>query len=98
MPSRLSESPLALVHGSLLVFADDQDGLVICPPNDSRDRSDGSAVRLRWGTNVPETVSWQAPADQDGLEVHCLGGILAGFEREWSPASPLHEPAFDFPS
>lgn len=85
MPPRLAESPLALVHRSLRVFADDQ-GLVICPTNDSPDRSTGSrpAVRLRWDTNVPQAIEWQALADQDGLEVHCLGGVLVGFERESS--------------
>ena len=89
MPPRLSDSPLALVHGSLRVFADDQ-GLVISPTND-RSHEAKSAVRLRWGTNAPEAVEWRGPADQDGLGVHCLGGVLAGFERESSPASSPDE-------
>ncbi|KAG0665880.1 hypothetical protein C6P46_005974 [Rhodotorula mucilaginosa] len=95
MPPRLSDSPLALVHGSLRVFADDQ-GLVISPTND-RSHEAKSAVRLRWGTNAPEAVEWRGPADQDGLGVHCLGGVLAGFERSYLIAVIDSETAAELP-
>ncbi|KWU46512.1 hypothetical protein RHOSPDRAFT_28398 [Rhodotorula sp. JG-1b] len=84
MPAQLSESPLALVHGSLRVFANADQGLVISPPASSHDPAGPkSAARLRWGTTVPQAIEWEATAGQDGLEVHCLGGILVGFERSY---------------
>ena len=92
MPAQLSESPLALVHGSLRVFANADQGLVISPPASSHDQAGPkSAVRLRWGTEVPQAIEWEATAGQDGLEVHCLGGILVGFERQSPLASSSYE-------
>lgn len=84
MSPRLSDPPVAIVHRSLRVYSDASCGLVICPTSDSRHDSSSetvrSAVRLHWGTKVPEEIEWRAPVDQPGLDVHCLGGVLVGFE------------------
>ncbi|GAA5978009.1 hypothetical protein JCM10908_004193 [Rhodotorula pacifica] len=86
MAPRLSDSPLTLTHTSLSVYADSEQGIVICPStSDSHDMPSEavSAVRLRWGSKTPEQVERRQTADQAGLEVHCLGGVLAGFQDSY---------------
>lgn len=75
MSSASADASAALAHPALLIHADEKDGLVIRPVD-----GDANAARLRWGSSEPEEIATQASSPQRGLQVHCLGGILSGFQ------------------
>ncbi|BGP53922.1 hypothetical protein JCM8202v2_001494 [Rhodotorula sphaerocarpa] len=75
MSSASADASAALAHPALLIHADEKDGLVIRPVD-----GDANAARLRWGSTEPEEIATQASSPQRGLQVHCLGGILSGFQ------------------
>ncbi|GAA5874319.1 hypothetical protein JCM3774_000939 [Rhodotorula dairenensis] len=98
MSARLSDPPLAIVHQRLRVYSDVDCGLVISPASpDAHDGSPATVVRLPWGTVVPEEIEWRAPLDQAALDVHCLGGILVGFEDSYLIAVVDSETAAELP-
>lgn len=75
MPSTSADASVALAHPALLLYADEEEGLVIRPAD-----GDATAARLRWGSTEPEEIATQTSSPQRGLQVDCLGGILSGFQ------------------
>ncbi|GAA6057686.1 hypothetical protein JCM3770_003842 [Rhodotorula araucariae] len=85
LPPNLAVPPLPPVPHQHLKVTPTAQGLVLRPHNrESSGLYDGQAIRIPWGTVLPEEVDrYVRDAEQDDIGVDGVGGILVGFSDSY---------------